>query len=68
MALQDVCGTEQLSCQRNLLATISALIDKAGKEISAHAFALFFVVVHVMALQLHGSLDQEVGKISFCFE
>ena len=60
VALPDVCCTEQLSCQQQLLATVSAIIDKAGEESSIHSFILFYVLIHVMALQPEGSLQKEV--------
>ena len=60
VALPDVCCTEQLSCQRHLLEAVSAIIDKAGEETSLHSFTLFYVLMHVMALQPQGSLQQEV--------
>ena len=60
IALPDICCTEHLPCQRHLLATVMAIIDKAGEESSAHSFTLFYVMIHVMALQPQGNLDQEV--------
>ena len=62
VALPDVCCTEQMSCQRHLLATVSAIIDKAGEESGIHSFTLFYVLIHVMALQPQGSLQQEVDN------
>ena len=60
MFLQDVCCTEQSSCQQHLLATVSAIVDKAGEETGTHSFTLFYVLLHVMALQPQGSLQREV--------
>ena len=60
IALPDICCTEYLPRQRHLLATVLAIIDKAGEESNVHSFTLFYVVIHVMALQPQGSLDQEV--------
>lgn len=60
IALPDICCTEHLPSQRHLLATVLAIIDKAGEESSVHSFTLFYVVIHVMALQPQGNLDQEV--------
>ena len=51
-----------MSCQRHLLATVSAIIDKGGEESGMHSFALFYVLIHVMALQPQGSLQQEVDN------
>ena len=60
IALPDICCTEHLPCQRSLLATVLAILDKAGEESSVHSFTLFYVVIHVMALQPQGNLDQQV--------
>ncbi|XP_068729927.1 dynein axonemal assembly factor 5-like [Montipora capricornis] len=63
IASSDVCCTQQMSCQQNLLATVSAIIDKAGDESRTHSFTLFYVLIHVMALQLQGSLQKEVNAV-----
>jgi len=63
IALPDICCTEHLPCQRHLLATVLAVIDKAGEKSGEHSFTLFYVVIHVMALQPQGSLDQEVNTV-----
>ncbi|CAH3109869.1 unnamed protein product [Porites lobata] len=63
ISLQDVCCTEQSSCQQHLLATVSAIVDKAGEETGTHSFTLFYVLLHVMALQPQGSLQREVNVV-----
>ncbi|XP_074630792.1 dynein axonemal assembly factor 5-like [Acropora palmata] len=63
IALPDVCCTQQLSCQQHLLATVSAIIDKAGDGCRAHSFTLFYVLIHVKALQTQGVLEQEVNVV-----
>ena len=65
ISLADVCCTEHLSSQRHLLATVSAVIDKAGEESGVHSFKLFYVLLHVKALQREGSLELEVHCIYF---
>ena len=65
ISLADVCCTEHLSSQRHLLATISAVVDKAGEESSVHSFKLFYVLLHVKALQREGSLELEVHFTCF---
>lgn len=56
-----------MPCQRHLLATVLAIIDKAGEESIVHSFTLFYVVIHVMALQPQGNLDQEVLSVNSYF-
>lgn len=63
ISLADVCCTEHLSSQRHLLATVSAVVDKAGEESSVHSFKLFYVLLHVKALQREGSLELEVNSV-----
>lgn len=63
IVLPDICCTEHLPSQRHLLASVLAIIDKAGEESSVHSFTLFYVVIHVMALQPQGNLDQEVNTV-----
>ena len=65
ISLADVCCTEHLSSQRHLLATVSAVIDKAGEESGVHSFKLFYVLLHVKVLQREGSLELEVHCIYF---
>lgn len=64
IALPDVCCTEHLPCQRHLLETVTAIIDKAGEESSVHSFTLFYVVIHAMALQQQGSVEQEASTVN----
>ncbi|KAK2567034.1 Dynein axonemal assembly factor 5 [Acropora cervicornis] len=57
IALPDVCCTQQLSCQQHLLATVSAIIDKAGDGCRAHSFTLFYVNVVLCKLATTQGLE-----------
>lgn len=43
---------------------VSAIVDKAGEETGTHSFTLFYVLLHVMALQPQGSLQREVKIVT----
>ncbi|XP_046844839.1 dynein axonemal assembly factor 5-like isoform X2 [Xenia sp. Carnegie-2017] len=59
---EDVCHSECVNVQEQLLKLVHVITSKASSECSFYSLQLFFVLLHVMSLQREKRFDAEIER------
>ncbi|EDV28055.1 uncharacterized protein TRIADDRAFT_53253 [Trichoplax adhaerens] len=69
---RDICMTELLPCQIQLLHIVKAIITNAGINCKPYCKDLFKILIYILALQsnegLHNQIEETLSELASCYE